>query len=69
MTMYVSPNFKSKAALRKALAAGDEVTVFAPGLGTPKTDGVEFVEGPHFPAAHTWYAQVVMKDGRVVKVK
>jgi hypothetical protein len=69
MTMYVSPNFKSKAALRKAIAAGEEVTVFAPGLGTPVDNGTETVEGPHFPAAHTWYAQVVMKDGLVVKVK
>jgi hypothetical protein len=66
--MYVSPNFPSKAALRKALAAGEEVTVFAPGLGTPAENGPETVEGPHYPKPHTWYARVEMKDGRVVKV-
>lgn len=67
--MYVSPNYKSKKALRDALANGETVTVFAPGLGTPKTDGIETIEGPHYPAPHTWYAQVIMKDGRVIKVK
>lgn len=30
---------------------------------------VEFVEGPHYPEPHRWYAQVEMKDGIVVKVK
>lgn len=67
--MYVSPNFKTKTALRKAIAAGEDVTVFAPGIGTPKTDGVEFIEGPHYPAAHTWYAQVTMVAGKIVRVK
>lgn len=67
--MYVSPNYKSKAALRKAIAAGEEITVFAPGLGTPKDNGIETVEGPHYPAPHSWYAQVEVKDGKVVRVK
>jgi hypothetical protein len=67
-TMYTSINFKSKKALKEAVAAGQTVTLFAPGLGTPKTEGVEFVEGPHYPQPHKWYAQVTMKDGKVVKV-
>lgn len=67
--MYVSPNFETKKALREAIAAGETITVFAPGLGTPKDNGVETVEGPHYPAPHTWYAQVVVENGRVVKVK
>lgn len=67
--MYATTNFKTKKALREAVTSGQEVTIFAPGLGTPKTDGVEYLEGPHYPAAHTWYATVEMKDGRVVKVK
>lgn len=66
--MYADTNFKSRKALAEAVAKGEEVTVHAPGLGTPKTDGVEFLEGPWYPAAHTWYAKVQMKDGRVVKV-
>lgn len=67
--MYVSPNFITKRALKEAVAAGEEVTVFAPGLGTPVRDGFETIEGPHYPVPHTWYARVEMKDGRVVGVK
>ncbi len=67
--MYVSPNYKSKSALRKAIAAGEEITVFAPGLGTPKDNGIETVEGPHYPEPHRWYAQVEVKDGKVIRVK
>jgi hypothetical protein len=67
--VYTNTNYKTKKALKEAVANGEEVTLYAPGLGTPKTDGVEFVEGPHYPAPHSWYAQVTMKDGKVVKVK
>lgn len=67
--MYATQNFRTKKALKEAVAAGQVVTVFAPGLGSPKTDGTEYLEGPHYPAPHTWYAQVTMQEGRVVKVK
>lgn len=67
--MYVSPNFKTKKALKEAIAAGDEVSVFAPGLGTVPRDGKCTVEGPHYPKPHTWYAQVTLKDGRVIHAK
>jgi hypothetical protein len=67
--MYVSPNYKTKKALKDAVSKGERVTVFAPGLGTPKRDGVECVAGPHYPQPHNWYAQVELKDGVVVKVR
>ena len=67
--MYVSPNFKTKKLLKEAVARGDKVTVFAPGLGTPKVNGVEYIEGPHYPAPHSWYAQVTMENGVITKVK
>lgn len=67
--MYTDTNFKTKKAFREAVAAGKEVRLFAPGMGTPVRNGREFVEGPHYPAPHTWYAEVQMKDGIVVKVK
>jgi len=67
--MYTDTNFKTKKALKEAVAAGQKVTLYAPGLGTPVRDGVDCVEGPHYPAPHTWYAEVTMKDGFVVKVK
>jgi len=31
--------------------------------------GRVYLEGPHYPAAHTWYAACEMKDGVVIKVK
>lgn len=67
--MYTSINYPTKKALKEAVAAGKRVTLFAPGLGTPKENGTEFVEGPHYPKPHSWYAQVEMRDGVVVKVK
>lgn len=67
--MYTVINFPSKKRLKDAVKLGLKVELFAPGLGSPKANGTEFVEGPHYPAPHTWYAQVEMVDGIVVKVK
>jgi hypothetical protein len=78
--MYTTRNFKTKKELKEAVAAhgaccafdrecDKAVRLFAPGLGTLKTNGTEYVEGPHYPAPHRWYAQVEVKDGIVVKVK
>jgi hypothetical protein len=67
--MYVSPNFKTKKELKEAIAAGKEVWVFSPGPFACNLNGTEFVEGPHYPQPHRWYAQVEVRDGKVVKVK
>jgi hypothetical protein len=67
--MYASINFKTKKALKEAVAKGEHVTVFAPGLGEPKRNGVEIIEGPWYPEPHRWYAQVSVLDGRIVNVK
>jgi hypothetical protein len=68
--MYTTTNFKSKKALKDAVASGKEVGVYQNGLGSqPPLDGQVAVEGPHYPAPHAWYAQVTLKGGLVVKVK
>lgn len=67
--MYTETNYQSKKALKDDVKAGKEVRLFAPGLGSPKVNGWETVEGPHYPKPHKWYAQVEMKNGLVVKVK
>jgi hypothetical protein len=79
--MYTSRNFKSKKELKDAVALyltradtmdgrkGEAVRIYAPGLGKPVENGIETVCGPHYPAPHKWYAQVVMKDGIVIKVR
>ena len=67
--MYTDRNFKTKKEFKMAVAAGGAIRLYAPGLGQPVESGREFVEGPHYPAPHTWYAQVEMRNGVVVKVK
>ena len=65
---YVDPNFKTKKALKEALANGDDVVVYEPGLGTVPTNGKVYLEGPHYPEPHRWYAQGTMVDGKLTKV-
>jgi hypothetical protein len=68
--MYVNPNVKTKKAFREHVAEGKDVALFQPGLGgPPPRNGKAFIEGPHYPEPHTWYAEVTIVDGRVVKVK
>ena len=50
--MYTDRNYKTKKALKDAVAAGEKVTIYAPGMGSPKSEGSEFVEGPHYPEPH-----------------
>lgn len=66
--MYVSPNFTTKKALKEAVKAGQKVTVFSPGPFPPCKNGQEFIEGPHYPKPHRWYAQVLVEKGIVIKV-
>lgn len=67
---YASQNFKSKKALKEAVAAGEEVTIWSyAGIFPTKTDGATTLEGPWNPQPHSWYAAVTMVDGKVVKVK
>jgi hypothetical protein len=70
--MYVSPNFKTKKALKAAVANGDEVTIFQVGPfgGNEATNGwVHGIEGPHYPKPHTWYGSVELVNGQVIGVK
>jgi hypothetical protein len=67
--MYTVRNFQTKKELKQAVESGEKVRLFAPGLGAPKVNGWETVEGPHYPQIHRFYAQVLMQDGVVVKVK
>lgn len=67
--MYCNINFKSKKELKEAVASGRQIGIFSPGMFPAKDNGTEFLEGPHYPKPHKWYAQVEMKDGIIVKVK
>jgi len=70
---YTERNFKTKADLKRVLAAGGKVRCFQPnadvtGAWLPE-NGTVYLEGPHFPEPHKWYAQGELKDGLLVKVK
>ena len=69
--MYCSINFKSKQALKEAVAGGQSVSVYqvGPWSDGDYSNGQFTVEGPHYPEAHKWYGQVTVVDGRIVKVK
>jgi hypothetical protein len=69
--MYTTINFKTKKALKEAVAAGMLVTVYQPGPfgGNEPRDGKVCLEGPHYPEPHRWYAEAWLENGHVVKVK
>jgi hypothetical protein len=64
---YAAGNPKTKKQLREWLETR-KVEIYSPGPFPVKQNGVDFVEGPHYPAPHTWYAKVEIKDGLIVKV-
>ena len=66
---YVHPNFKTKKALKEALAKDEHMYVFQPGLGSVPIDGTIALEGPHYPKPHTWYAIGTMRAGKLVRIK
>jgi len=67
---YTVINFKTKKALKEAVASGEQVLCYQPRLGPNLSSytGTIFLEGPHYPQAHKWYACAELVDGMVVKV-
>ena len=68
---YTTNNFKTKKQLKEFVKGNCEVRCHNPGLGPDLSNftGRVCLEGPHYPAAHSWYAKAELVDGRVVKVK
>lgn len=68
---YVSGNPKSKAEIKRGLKEGKTYRVFYPGIGSlPEGGGVVYLEGPHYPKPHRWYAQgTVDADGKLLTIK
>lgn len=66
--MYTVKNFKTKKALKEAVADGMAVQTYQPGgMFEAKRDGKITLEGPHYPQPHKWYASATVKDGEIVK--
>ncbi len=79
---YTVINFRTKKALKEFVIRYLEnkaesndciepVRCYQPGLGPDLSNftGSVALEGPHYPAAHSWYAAAELKDGIVVNVK
>jgi hypothetical protein len=78
---YTRLNFKTKKALKETVKAYhecddhskkfNEVRCYQPGLGPNLSNftGTIYLEGPHYPKPHTWYAEAELVNGVVVKVK
>jgi len=67
--MYISPNFASKAAARRAIAAGEEVRLYPYGpFDKPVENGSASVEGPWYPQPHRWWGTAMVANGLVVKI-
>lgn len=73
---YTVINFKTKKSLKESVAQYSEtgyhpVRCYQPGLGPDLSNytGKVCLEGPHYPKAHSWYAEAELKNGIVIKVK
>lgn len=66
--MYCDTNFRTKKALKDAVASGRQVGVYSPGPLGGKSNGDVTVEGPHYPEPHRWYARVRIVNGMITKV-
>ncbi len=68
--MYSKEDFKSKKALKEAVASGVPVPCYQPGPWGPEVaDGTHACEGPHYPKPHRWYASVDVRDMHIVGVR
>lgn len=71
--MYTVTNFRTKKELKEAVKAGKSIEVYQPNGGIFSNvgpyNGTVYLEGPHDPQPHSWYAQATVKDSIIVSVK
>lgn len=68
--MYLSENFKSKAAAKRALADGQVIRLVSnsPYDGT-NPNGKVHIEGPWYPEPHKWWGVATAVNGTVIKIQ
>ena len=69
--MYSNVNAKTKKELEERIAAGEKIGIHQPGPfgGNEPTNGKVYLEGPHYPQPHRWYAEAWVENGILVKIK
>lgn len=71
---YTVTNYLTKKALREAIASPTPprirwgVSLVSDPAEAPDYTGVAFLEGPHYPRPHTWYAKVQVTNGRITRI-
>lgn len=81
---YVTHNYTSKRALKEDVKASIDpatpateratlarrLTILPTSIvpGSEPVNGTAFLEGPHYPAPHRWYAKVQVTSGVVTRV-
>ena len=68
---YTVINFKTKKEVREAIKRGDKIRVYQPGPFAATADirnGTVYLEGPHYPQPHKWYAEGTMHDGFLIRI-
>ena len=65
--MYTVTDYKTKKAMKEAVASGQQVETYQPGGMFPATrNGRVALEGPHYPKPHTWYASAKLIAGVII---
>lgn len=64
---YTEKNYRTKKSLMTDLARGEVIRVYQPGpFGPNISDGDCYLEGPHYPEPHRWYAKCKVQKGRIL---
>jgi hypothetical protein len=70
---YTVKNYRTKKQIKEDLAQGIKVEVFQPNAdlsgATVPDNGTIYLEGPHYPEPHRWYATGKMVNGVLVSIK
>ena len=73
MTLRVGVNEANKRSMEYFGRVPKPVTVFQPNSdltgAVPPSTGKVYLEGPHYPEPHRWYAEAWLTDGYVTRIK
>ncbi len=68
--MYTVKNYRTKKELKNDVDNGVEVEVYSVSMfEKPPFNGTVYLEGPHYPEPHKWYAQATVENSIIKKVK
>lgn len=67
--MYTVKDYRTKKALREDFMAGARIECFQPGPFPGTETGSCCIEGPHYPAPHSWYASAVLENRVIVRLE